>query len=102
MLLWCRLAAVAPMGLLAWEPPYAAGRALKSQKKKGGGIINLWYTVSEGQMRYLHVKFLEQCLAYVSCCYNNSCYYNNNIYYNYYCYPHWNLEIPEGGVGAVG
>jgi len=32
--LWCRLAAVAPIRALAWEPPYAAGMALKSQKKK--------------------------------------------------------------------
>ena len=22
---WCRTAAAAPIGLLAWEPPYAAG-----------------------------------------------------------------------------
>ena len=34
--LWCRLAAVAPIGPLAGELPYAAGVALKS-KKKGGG-----------------------------------------------------------------
>ena len=33
--LWCRLAAAAPMRPLAWEPPYAAGEALKRQKKKG-------------------------------------------------------------------
>ena len=32
--LWCRLAAVAPIRPLAWEPPYAAGAALKRQKKK--------------------------------------------------------------------
>ena len=35
--LWCSLAATAPMGPLAWEPPYAAGVALKrtkDQKKK--------------------------------------------------------------------
>ena len=30
--LWCRPAAVAPIGPLAWEPPYAAGAALKRQK----------------------------------------------------------------------
>ena len=30
--LWCRLAATAPIGPLAWEPPYAAGTALKRQK----------------------------------------------------------------------
>ena len=35
--LWRRLAATAPIGPLAWEPPYAAGMALemaKRQKKK--------------------------------------------------------------------
>ena len=32
--LWCRLAAVAPIGSLAWEPPYAASVALKGQKTK--------------------------------------------------------------------
>ena len=30
--LWCRLAAVAPVGPLAWEPPYATVAALKRQK----------------------------------------------------------------------
>ena len=32
--LWRRLAAVAPIGSLAWELPYAAGAALKRQKTK--------------------------------------------------------------------
>ena len=32
--LWCRLAAIALIGPLAWELPYAAGVALKSRKKK--------------------------------------------------------------------
>jgi len=32
--LWCRLAAVALIGPLAWDPPCAAGAALKSKKKK--------------------------------------------------------------------
>ena len=34
--LWCRLAAGAPIGPLAWEPPYAVGAALEKtppQKK---------------------------------------------------------------------
>ena len=31
--LWHRPAAVAPIGPLAWEPPYAAGAALKSQRQ---------------------------------------------------------------------
>ena len=32
--LWRRPAAVAPTGPLAWEPPYAAGVALKRKEKK--------------------------------------------------------------------
>ena len=46
--LWRRLAAIAPIGPAAWEPPYAAGATLKRQKtekkkrKKGlhGGFVN--------------------------------------------------------------
>ena len=29
--LWCRLAAIAPIQPLAWEPPRAAGAALKTK-----------------------------------------------------------------------
>ena len=32
--LWCTLAASAPISLLAWEPIYAVGAALKKNKKK--------------------------------------------------------------------
>ena len=32
--LWCRLAAVALIGRLAWELPYAAGMALKTKNKQ--------------------------------------------------------------------
>ena len=32
--LWCRLEAAAPIQLLDWEPPYAAGVALKTIKKQ--------------------------------------------------------------------
>ena len=32
--LWYRLMAAASIGPLAWEPPYAAGAALKRQKYK--------------------------------------------------------------------
>ena len=32
--LWCKLAAVAPIQLLVWEPPYATGAALKKKKEK--------------------------------------------------------------------
>ena len=39
--LWCRPAAVALIQSLAWEPPRAAGAALKRQKKKKPHKINL-------------------------------------------------------------
>ena len=32
--LWTKPVATAPIGPLAWEPPYAAGVALKRQKRK--------------------------------------------------------------------
>ena len=32
--LWRRLAAIAPIQPPAWEPPYAAGEAIKRKKKK--------------------------------------------------------------------
>jgi len=32
--LWHRLAATAPIGPLAWEPPYASGTALEKAKRK--------------------------------------------------------------------
>ena len=31
--LWCRPVATAPIGPLAWEPPYATGVALKKGQK---------------------------------------------------------------------
>ena len=37
--LWHKPAATAPIGPLAWEPPYAMGVALKRQKKKKGGGV---------------------------------------------------------------
>ena len=39
--LWCRLAAVAPIWPLAWEPPYAASEALKSKKKKKASLAQV-------------------------------------------------------------
>ena len=42
--LWRRLKATAPTGLLAWEPPYATGAALKKQKKI---ILLFWLSLIE-------------------------------------------------------
>ena len=48
--LWGRPVATAPIGPLAWEPPYAAGTALKRQKKKSG--------------YYRQIKITQQDLCY--------------------------------------
>ena len=37
--LWCRLAAIALTKTLVWELPYAAGVALKRQRKKKGKFL---------------------------------------------------------------
>ena len=42
--LWHRPAATAPNGPLAWEPPYAAGVALKRQKRQKKKNKNLKHT----------------------------------------------------------
>ena len=42
--LWCRLAAVAPIHLLAWELPYAAGAALKRKKMWDNSIHFLGFS----------------------------------------------------------
>ena len=39
--LWGRLAAAAPIRPLAWEPPFAAGAALKRQKTKEKNVQTL-------------------------------------------------------------
>ena len=41
LLLWHRLGPTAPIGPLAWEPPYAVGAVLKSKKKKKKDSIYL-------------------------------------------------------------
>jgi len=38
--LWCRLAAIATTGSIAWELPYAQSVALKRKKKKKSKEVN--------------------------------------------------------------
>ena len=57
--LWHRLAAVAPVGPLGWEPPYAAGAVLeKTEKRKKKKKKELVYRSS--------VRFQAQSLALLS------------------------------------
>ena len=51
--LWYRLVAVAPIGPLAWEPPYADGAALEKTKKKNLEI-SVQDAVSVFQSYYTH------------------------------------------------
>ena len=57
--LWCRLAAVAPMGLLAREHPYAAVAVLKSKNKTRKGISDVskkWQnTLGEERVKYVEI-----------------------------------------------
>ena len=44
LLLWGRTAAVAPIGPLAWEPPYAAGAALKTKQNQNKTHTQIYMT----------------------------------------------------------
>ena len=44
LLLWHRLATTAPIGPLAWEPPYATGVALKDKRQKKKERKSPWET----------------------------------------------------------
>ena len=52
--LWGRLAAVAPIWPLGWEPPYAAGVALKRQKKKKKKEEYYWVRDKDSNWNQFH------------------------------------------------
>ena len=62
--LWCRLAAVAPIRPLAWEPPYATRAALekgkktekkKERKKIENNLISLWTEFLSSPNSYIEI-----------------------------------------------
>ena len=53
--LWHSAAATAPIRPLAWEPPYAAGEALKNKKTKKKKKINIQQIYS-GKLTYYHLN----------------------------------------------
>ena len=70
--LWRRLAAAAPIRPLAWEPPHAAGAALKKDKKKkkknqycfpflSFSQLITWYPSAFNQRRPHAEVFSSQC-----------------------------------------
>ena len=55
--LWCRLAVVALIGPLAWEPPYAEGAAQEIEKnKKIKNKMDL--PAQKSTLFFSHVKFI--------------------------------------------
>ena len=56
--LWHRLAATAQISPLAWEPPYAAGAALKGQKSKDKKTeaLNRHFSKEDRHMAKKHMK----------------------------------------------
>ena len=63
--LWCRPAAAAPIGLLAWEPPYAPG-SYKAKKILGTLITgSLVLRVTECRSRDMKKESLWVCLVRV-------------------------------------
>ena len=52
--LWCRSAAVAPIGLLAWEPPYAEGAALEKSKRQKK---MLFVIALENKQEHVYIAF---------------------------------------------
>ena len=57
--LWHTLVATAPIGPLAWEPPYAVGAALKRQKtKKKCPIQRLWLNFLQA-VSHIHRQILS-------------------------------------------
>ena len=55
--LWYRPAAIAPIGPLVWEPPYASGAALEKAKKKKKKKINIQKSVA---VLYTNKEILEK------------------------------------------
>ena len=79
--LWCRLVATAPIGPLAWEPPYATGAALekakRQKKKKKKKNIDVGTSVSpqrQGSFREkeLFDYRLERCIRHLASKINRS------------------------------
>ena len=70
--LWCRPAATAPIRPLAWEPPHAAGLALKSRKRK------------EGEKEVLHLVLILKKLHLFVCL--------------FLVLHQWHMEVPRLGV----
>ena len=81
--LWCRLVVTAPIGPLAWEPPYAMGSALKRQKTKqtNKNVVWLLHPVLQFPILCLFFFFLSFFFFFVF----------GGLY-------PWHMEVPRLGV----
>ena len=53
--LWCRSAATAPIGPLAWEPPHAASAALKNKTKQNKKQNTHTHTKKKKTQNVVHI-----------------------------------------------
>ena len=61
MWLWCRPAAIALIQTLAWELLYAAGVALKRQKRKRKKEVTIWkLKIDKGSFHFYSMNFKTQ------------------------------------------
>ena len=66
--LWCRLADVALIGPLAWEPPYAMGGALKKQTKKSKNTPQKAVTKKKSYVTQSFCLYCQRTLYYILPC----------------------------------
>ena len=89
--LWCRPAAIDSTWPLAWEPPYAAGVALKSKKKKKKKPISTSSTTPRKWWLY-YTYFLVTCSFYLIL-YSRDIIFPHLCIYIYLLYPFQLLHI---------
>ena len=114
--LWCRLAAVALIWPLAWEPPYALSAALKRQKgkkkKKKENVFSCWIKRSVNATSWwccssVLYPILVFCVLVLSIRRYCTCNYNCKVLsisqgfkiFIYLFRPHpWYMEVPRPGL----
>ena len=90
--LFCRPAATAPIGSLAWELPYAMGAALKRQRK----------TKKKVNRMYVHL-YLCVCVCVCVCVWNNhKLYTREKRKKRIFLLLLWHMEVPRLGVCLIG
>ena len=102
--LWCRLAAIAPIQPLAWEPPYAVGVALKRPKKKKRCKILYYLNLFLFLLRFVHMwaenmseqEMLIPTLVLIG---QWNCFLHLSFFFFWPCL--WHVDVPGPGIKPV-